>query len=58
MDAVRRQSPFFTSYPQSEASKKVLEAARTLLSKEPPPEGGGGLSLFLNRLGASPLAVN
>ncbi|MDR1036500.1 MAG: MinD/ParA family protein [Deltaproteobacteria bacterium] len=58
-DAVRRQSPFFSLYPASEASRKVLETARRLLSVEPPPpEREGGIALLIDRLGASPLAVN
>jgi flagellar biosynthesis protein FlhG len=57
-DAVRAQKPFFVTSPGSDASKRVLEAARTLIAKEPPPSSGGGLSLFLGRLGLSPLAVN
>jgi flagellar biosynthesis protein FlhG len=58
-DAVRRQSPFFTLYPASDASRKILETARRLLSVEPPPpERAGGIALLIDRLGASPLAVN
>jgi flagellar biosynthesis protein FlhG len=58
-DAVRRQSPFFTLYPASEASRKVLEVARRLVSVEPPPpEREGGIALLIDRLGDSPLSVN
>ncbi|MDR2612348.1 MAG: MinD/ParA family protein [Deltaproteobacteria bacterium] len=58
-DAVRRQSPFFALYPASEASRKVLEVARRLISVEPPPqEREGGLALLLDRLGDNTLAVN
>jgi flagellar biosynthesis protein FlhG len=57
-DAVRRQSPFFTLYPQAEASRKITEVARRLISLEPPATGEGGLALFLNRLGSNALAVN
>jgi flagellar biosynthesis protein FlhG len=58
-DAVRRQSPFFSLYPQAEASRKVLEAARRLLSAEPPALGReGGIALLISRLGDNSLAVN
>ncbi|MDR2339762.1 MAG: MinD/ParA family protein [Deltaproteobacteria bacterium] len=57
-DAVRRQVPFYTGFPQSEAARKVTEVARALAAKEPPAGGSGGLSLFLGRLGLSPMAVN
>ncbi|MDR2198332.1 MAG: MinD/ParA family protein [Deltaproteobacteria bacterium] len=57
-ESVRRQTPFFTARPDSEASRRLLDCARTLAAKEPPPSSGGGLSLFLNRLGESSLTVN
>jgi flagellar biosynthesis protein FlhG len=58
-DAVRRQSPFFSLYPASEASRKVLETARRLVSLAPPPPGReGGIALLINRLGDASLAVN
>jgi flagellar biosynthesis protein FlhG len=58
-DAVRRQTPFFTAFPASEASRKVLEAARRLVAAPPPPPGReGGLTLLLDRLGDNSLAVN
>jgi flagellar biosynthesis protein FlhG len=56
-DAVRRQVPFYVGYPQSEAAKKVTEVARNLAQKSPPSASEGGLSLFLGRLGLSPMAV-
>ncbi|MDR2350452.1 MAG: MinD/ParA family protein [Deltaproteobacteria bacterium] len=56
--AVKRQTPFFHLYPQAEASRKIGEVARRLLSLEPPGGGGGGLALFLDRLGAGSLSVN
>jgi flagellar biosynthesis protein FlhG len=57
-DAVRRQTPFFSLYPQAEASRKISEAARRLLALAPQAQSQGGLSLFLDRLGANSLAVN
>jgi MinD-like ATPase involved in chromosome partitioning or flagellar assembly len=48
--SVRKQQPFFISYPDSEAAKKIKEVARYLLAKEPKAFGTGGLVLFLNRL--------
>jgi flagellar biosynthesis protein FlhG len=57
-DSVRRQTPFYTACPQSEASRRLTEVARVLLSKEPPATAEGGLSLFLDRLGAGSLAVS
>jgi flagellar biosynthesis protein FlhG len=57
-DAVRRQVPFYSLFPQAEASRKVSEVARRLISLEPPAALEGGLSLFLNRLGSNTLAVN
>jgi flagellar biosynthesis protein FlhG len=57
-DAVKRQTPFFTLYPQAEASRKISEVARRLSSLAPPRTGEGGLALFLNRLGSNSLAVN
>ncbi|MDR2405560.1 MAG: MinD/ParA family protein [Deltaproteobacteria bacterium] len=57
-EAVRRQEPFFQSFPQTQASRKILEAARTLNSKMPPPAAQGGLNLFLDRLNQGSLMVN
>ncbi|MDR1167074.1 MAG: MinD/ParA family protein [Deltaproteobacteria bacterium] len=57
-DAVRRQTPFFSLYPASEASRRILEVARTLNSKEVSLSGEGGLALFFNRLGAGAMRVN
>ncbi|MDR0354896.1 MAG: MinD/ParA family protein [Deltaproteobacteria bacterium] len=56
--SVRRQQPFYILYPDCEASQKVAELARNLISREPPAFGSGGLVLFLNRLVSMERAVD
>jgi flagellar biosynthesis protein FlhG len=56
--AVKRQTPFYISYPDSPASLAVKELAKSLVGREPPSYGDGGLVLFLNRLVAAGLAVD
>ena len=48
--AVRTQTPFFLSAPESEASKRILEIAKRVLANPPDMMAGGGLAFFLNRL--------
>ncbi|MDR2352934.1 MAG: MinD/ParA family protein [Deltaproteobacteria bacterium] len=57
-DAVKRQIPFYTLFPQADVSRKISEVARRLISLTPPTSSAGGLTLFLNRLNSNSLTVN
>jgi flagellar biosynthesis protein FlhG len=48
--AVRTQTPFFLSSPDSEASRRVLDIAKMIATNPPDLMDGGGLVFFLNRL--------
>ena len=48
--AVRAQTPFFLAAPESEASRRVLDIAKTIATNPPDLMAGGGLVFFLDRL--------
>ncbi|MDR2945715.1 MAG: MinD/ParA family protein [Candidatus Adiutrix sp.] len=48
--AVRAQKPFFLTDPESEASQRVEEIAKRIISNPPDEFASGGLVFFLNRL--------
>jgi len=49
--AVRAQTPFFLAAPEAEASRRVLDIAKTIAVNPPDPMmTGGGLVFFLKRL--------
>jgi len=56
--SVRAQKPFLLAKPDSEASQKVIEIARRIISNPPDEFASGGLAFFLNRLASFGRAVD
>ncbi len=48
--AVRSQTPFLLSAPESEAARHIKEIAQRLAASPPDEFSGGGLGFFINRL--------
>jgi len=48
--AVRAQTPFFLAAPEAEASRRVLDIAKRIVTNPPDLMAGGGLVFFLSRL--------